>query len=184
MIPLKLRRKHLRAPLNTNFLFKDELGVQKGIVENISEGGLLLRADQSTFDGSSFSVFFDLPEIANFSNMPIFDIMSLSSENFRHRIFNAEIEAKREVKLDEGKSLIGCEFLRIDDEPQALIKKYVSNYASNIIFTLSLFEQGTHRRDVQDLIKKSLSLLNYPRIEKLSELRQRLLHDYQSLESL
>ena len=92
MIPLKLRRKHLRAPLNTFFIFKDAAGVRKGLSENISEGGLLLRSKNMDGVKSSFSIFFDLPEIANFSNMPISEILSLGRENFRHRVFNAEVE--------------------------------------------------------------------------------------------
>jgi hypothetical protein len=184
MIPLKLRRKHLRAPLHTNFLYKVNHGVHKGVVQNISEGGLLLSGMNPSCAGDSFWIFFDLPEIANFSNMPISDILSLGTESFRHQIFEAEVEIKRKPVPGDSSSYIGCEFFKIDNLPQRKIKEYVSNYASNIVFTLSLFEQGVHRKDVKDLIYKSVSLLNYPRVEKLAELRQKLLHDYQSLESL
>ena len=65
MIPLKLRRKHLRAPLHTFFIFKDEAVVRKGMAENISEGGLLLRVSDLKDVKSSFSVFFDLPVTFN-----------------------------------------------------------------------------------------------------------------------
>lgn len=184
MIPLKLRRKHLRAPLHTNFLYKDKNGVQKGIVENISEGGVYLTDLRSSPPNEVFDVYFDLPELVNFSSLPISEILSLGKESFKHHVFHAELEVKRLAEKASQVNAIGCEFFKIDSEQQLLIKNYVANYASNIIFTLSLFEQGVHRKDVKDLVMKSISLLNYPKIEKLSDLRQKLLHDYQSLESL
>jgi len=184
MIPLKLRRKHLRAPLHTSFLFKNENVVCKGVVSNISEGGVLLSSLNKLVSVDTFEIFFDLPQIVKFSNLPISDILSLGAENFKHHIFPAELEVRRQFQGQDNLYQLGCEFFKLDDEPKNLIKEYVSNYAANIVFTLSLFEQGVHRKDVKDLIKKSVSLLNYPPIEKLPELRQKLLHDYQSLESL
>lgn len=185
MIPLKLRRKHLRAPLNTNFLFKDELGVQKGIVENISEGGALLVGLKNVPKSSTFNIYFDLPEIPNFSNLPIADIFALGSENFRHQIYLAEIEVRRNFKLPgTNTNCLGCEFFSLETDHLLKIKNYVANYAANIIFTLALFEQGVHRKEVIELIRKAVHLMNYPKIEKISDLRQKLLHDYQSLESL
>ena len=185
MIPLKLRRKYLRAPLHTNFLFKDEHGVHKGIIENISEGGAMLSGLKSAPPSGIFNVFFDMPEIPDFSNLPISDVLSLGRDNFRHNIFSCELETKREfIRPDVGDKCVGVEFFSIDSDIQKRIKNYVSVYASNIVFTLSLFEQGVHRQEVKNLIFKSVRLLNYPPIEKLSNLRQKLLHDYQSLESL
>ena len=185
MIPLKLRRKHLRAPLHTNFLYKDSRGVRKGTVENISEGGVYLTGLDDTPPNQIFDVFFDLPEIVNFSGLPMSEILSLGRESFKHHVFHAELEVKRSNDIGHNNSLaIGCEFFKIDSDQQDLIKRYVSNYATNIVFTLSLFEQGIHRREVKELVMKSVDLLNYPRIEKTADLRQKLLHDYQSLESL
>lgn len=184
MIPLKLRRKHLRAPLHTNFLFKNENQVCKGVVLNISEGGLLLSGLSKPMTVDCLEIFFDLPQIVKFSNLPITDILSLGAENFKHFIYKAELEIRRQFQNPDSHYNLGCEFLKLDDEARIRIKDFVSNYASNIVFTLSLFEQGVHRQDVKDLIRKSVSLLNYPQIEKLPELRQKLLHDYQSLESL
>ena len=185
MIPLKLRRKHLRAPLHTNFLYKDARGVRKGVVENISEGGVYLTGLDQLPPNQIFDVFFDLPELVDFSGLPMSEILSLGKESFKHHVFHAELEVKRTAeKKSASFHSIGCEFFKIDGEKQRLIKNYVSNYATNIIFTLSLFEQGVHRKEVKELIMKSVDLLNYPRIEKAADLRQKLLHDYQSLESL
>lgn len=185
MIPLKLRRKHLRAPLYTSFLFKDELGVHKGLVENISEGGAFLSRIDHVPTSGTFKIFFDLPEIPDFSNLPINDVLALGNENFKHHIFVGEMEIKREfTRPGESFKCLGVEFFSLDNDIQQKIKKYVSIYASNIVFTLSLFEQGVHRLEVKNLIYKAVRLLNYPKIDNLSDLRQKLLHDYQSLESL
>ena len=184
MIPLKLRRKHLRAPLYTNVIYKGGDGVQKAIMENISEGGALISQVSSVPAEKNFDIFLDIPDLPNFSNLPIADVLSLGAENFRHHIFHAELEVRREFNRGETEICLGCEFLKIDEEANKLIKTYVSNYASNIVFTLSLFEQGVHRQEIKNLIEKTVHLLNYPKVEKMSELRQKLLHDYQSLESL
>ena len=185
MIPLRLRRKHLRAPLNTHYLFEGDRVIEKGLVENISEGGLLLSGRQMNSPKKPFSIYFDLPEIVNFSSMPISEILSVGKENFKHHIIFAELEMRRALPEGENKKhLLGCEFTNIDHDSQSLIKEYVSNYAANIIFTLALFEQGVHRQDVKELIQKSVNLMNYPLVDKMTDLRQKLLHDYQSLESL
>ena len=166
-------------------MYKDSRGVRKGTVENISEGGVYLTGLDDTPPNQIFDVFFDLPEIVNFSGLPMSEILSLGRESFKHHVFHAELEVKRSNDIGHNNSLaIGCEFFKIDSDQQDLIKRYVSNYATNIVFTLSLFEQGIHRREVKELVMKSVDLLNYPRIEKTADLRQKLLHDYQSLESL
>ncbi len=185
MIPLKLRRRYLRAPLHTNFLYKDLNCVSKGKIENISEGGALLSLSGNLDDKVPFRIYIDLPEVPNFSNMPISEIYSLGKESFKHHVFHAEMAMRRATE-NNGSYMkrAGCEFVNIEIDDLKAISLYVQNYASSIVFVLSLFEQGVHRKDVHDLIRKTLGLLNYPETEKLAELRQKLLHDYQSLESL
>ena len=141
-----------------------------------------------------FSVFFDLPVLPDFSQLSTSEIFSLSKENFVHSIYGAQVAQRRSfeegferlmpqenLKLNKN---VGCEFVHLSNDAQRLIKEYVANFSVNIVYVLSLFEQGYHRKEVSDLIRKSISLLNYDENLKLSQSRQIVLHDYQSLESL
>ena len=194
MIPLKLKRRHLRAPLANKCIFIDEGTCFKGRVWNISEGGILLGGVGIFPTSKQFSVFFDLPLLPDFSLLSTSEIFSLSSESFDHSVYGAQVEVRRSfehnferLETGEDSSLnknTGCEFVHLSNEAQRAIKKYVANFSVNIVYVLSLFEQGYHRKEVSDLIRKSISLLNYDENLKLSQSRQIVLHDYQSLESL
>jgi len=188
MIPLKLKRQHLRAPLVNECLFIDEGTFFKGTILNISEGGGLLSDLNFYPDSKQFSLFFDLPILPDFSTLPASEIFSLDKNNFEHQIYGTLVESRRnfEAKLDDGKRIkkMGAEFIDPSKDVQEGIKKYVSTFSINIIYVLSLFEQGHHRKAVSDLIRKVISLLNYDGSLKLSVSRQIVLHDYQSLESL
>ena len=188
MIPLKLKRRHLRAPLGNEFLFIDEGTFFKASILNISEGGGLL-SDLAFFpESKQIPIFFDIPFLPDFSKMSTTEIFSLDQDSFKHNIHGAQIESRRNFEHEEedGKLVkkMGCEFVHLTNDAQEDVKRYVATFSINIIFVLSLFEQGHHRQEVSDLIRKSISLLNYDESLKLSETRQTILHDYQSLESL
>ena len=63
-----------------------------------------------------------------------------------------------------------------------MIGEYVANFAKNTIHLLTLFE--SHSQHQAELIRIISGLLGYRPDEKLSVLRQKVLHDYQSLEGL
>ena len=95
------------------------------------------------------------------------------------------MEVRREFYSEESNiKNLGCEFIDIRREAQELIKDYVRTFGVDIVYTLTLFEQGTHKEEVSSLIRKCVELLGYDRAMSMAKIRENLLHDYQSLESL
>ena len=91
---------------------------------------------------------------------------------------------RSQTDTETGMSQVGCEFVDIRREAQEKIIDYVRNFSVNTVFSLTLFEQGTHRTEVKELIRQCSNLLNYGRDLSMAKIREQLLHDYQSLESL
>ena len=86
------------------------------------------------------------------------------------------------AKLDSIKLVVNLWTSR--REAQEKISDYVRNFSVNTVFALTLFEQGTHRSEVKSLIRQCSTLLSYEKDVSMAKIRERLLHDYQSLESL
>ena len=185
MIPLKLKRRYLRAPLNNECLIKVGKELLKGEVSNISEGGLLLKEFQVLPHDKQFSVFMEIPALPDFTKISTNELLDLGRGSFEFDIVGTIVEVKRS-KLNESSNTyeFGCEFADIRREAQEKINEYVRNFGVNIVFSLTLFEQGTHRSEVKVLIKKCVELLNYSNGMSMAKIREQLLHDYQSLESL
>ena len=163
MIPLKLKRRYLRAPLNSECLIKAGKNLHSGLASNISEGGLLLKGFKLQPDESQFSVFMELPSLPDFTKVTTNELLNLGRETFEYDVIGTIVEVRRS-KLDEESSSyeFGCEFADIRREAQEKICEYVRNFGVNIVFSLTLFEQGTHREEVKVLIRKCVELLNYP----------------------
>ena len=185
----KFQRKHLRAPLKSLCLYVDEEHVFKARVLNISEGGILLS---------------ELPHIPEINSLPLaIDLIQfprlhqLSPEEIKH--FNhlecARIILKTKAKMVrsfEGKSqvdqvftnFIGCEFYSPDTDFKMEVFRYVETFAKNTIYLLSLFESLGNRTEQLELLRSVAHILGYDRRMKIPLLRAKVLHDYQSLESL
>lgn len=183
-----LRRQYLRAPLSNEFLFEYEGDALKGRVKNISEGGILIHELQRVPEINRFPMMLEIPILPDFNKFSNDGFLKLKSLNdfpsnilrMRGRIvrsFKGQSEIQK-VFVDN----IGCEFFDPDQENIRLIREYVSQYARNIIFLLNQFENNSGKN--ADFVRKIATLLGYTQIERLPLLRQKVLHDYQSLESL
>ncbi|MAW07596.1 MAG: hypothetical protein CME61_04865 [Halobacteriovoraceae bacterium] len=186
MIPLKLKRRHLRAPLNNECLIKVDQHILKVNALNISEGGALLSELPNLEDRATITAFFEVPRLPSFSLMTTNDLFNLDRDKNFAEVQGVVLELKRKVLPNSQSGVVsgGFEFVDLRRESQEKIKEYVSAFGANIVFTLSLFEQGVQKIEVKELIRKCVHALGYPDKMSLGKIRETLLHDYQSLESL
>ena len=189
MADVKFKRKHLRSPLKTIALFQSDCYIFSAKSLNISEGGVLLENLPSVPEINAIPLMLCLPEFPEFHSVSPSRLKELEIDDFDSRIIRVKA---RTVRQFEGMSevdqifvtRIGCEFVLASDSAKAAIKKYVSNFAKNTIFLLNLFESHGNDEGRIYLIRRVAKLLGYDNDLKLSVLRQKVLHDYQSLESL
>lgn len=185
----RLKRSHLRAPLKSTCLYEDDSHVFKGHCQNISEGGILLSELPHVPEVNKLPLMIDLPRFPNFQELALTKLMTLNAKSFERDIIRANCKI---VRTFEGKSdvekifvaHIGCQFVSRDDEATKKITAYVEIFAKNTIYLLGLFEQLTKNEQNIEVIRSVARCLGYQKDEKLSLLRQKVLHDYQSLESL
>lgn len=182
-------REHLRAPLYRAALYEDDGSVLRAKTKNISEGGILLGELGHVPAINLIPLMFELPVYPDLqkTNISAADVNSLMD-------FDVEIVRLRAkiVRSFEGTSEvdqvfvsnIGCEFVLLSDENKKKISDYVSRYARNIVYFLGLFEskKGSSRNSEQ--IRAVAKVLGYDYKAPIAVLRQKVLHDYQSLEGL
>jgi hypothetical protein len=171
--------------MNNECLLKVEDQISKGFVLNISEGGLLISEVESLPQEDQFTVFIEIPLLPDFTKLSTSELMLIGKESFEREIVGTIVEVRRNQQKEDTKLYeIGCEFVDIRREAQERISDYVRNFSVNTVFSLTLFEQGTHREEVKNLIRQCAGLLNYEPGMSMAKIREKLLHDYQSLESL
>jgi len=178
-------RGHKRAPFYSWCLYQHEDYGLKARVLNISEGGLLLESLPAIPAGNSFSVMIDLPLFPHLSMMTMKDLLKLCREELESSVIRAQVEAVRKV---EGKSdvdhlfmvKIGSKFIGLGKQEKSRIETYVLSFSKNLVYLLSLFESGVTKPDKILFIKHVAKLLGYNDQQKISQIRQQVLHDYQS----
>lgn len=181
----KFRREYLRAPLKANVLYIDDDYVLKARTENISEGGILLENIPKIPVVPAIPLMMSIPHFPLLNRMTEERIMSFGPNSFDSDIIRVKA---RVVRSFEGKSEveavfmthIGCEFVVMDEQTRSIIGQYVENFARNVVYLLGLFERHAN----PELIRHVAELLGYPIYQKINLLRMKVLHDYQSLESL
>lgn len=183
------RRAHLRAPLNTGVLYVDGDYVYRCGVDNISEGGILLTEIPHIPEINAIPLMLCLPRFPEFSTCSHESLIASSVKDFPMDI--VRVRAKMVRQFDKKAELdaiftknVGCQFILPNETTKELIASYVRVMAKNTIFLLGLFEQKTKNEHNLKLIRKVSGLLGHREDEKLSLLRLKVLHDYQSLESL
>lgn len=192
MIP---RRAHLRAPLKSFLLYEDDSYVFKARTLNISEGGILIEQLPNLPVQSIISIMISLVDIPVLHNITWSEIKRISKKNFLPEMFfEREIIRARSkiVRSFKDKSSvdnvfiqkIGCSFIEMPLESRKRIRKYVSIFTKNIVFLLGLFESVNNKDSNIEIIRSLAHILGYRKDEKISILRQQVLHDYQSLDSL
>ena len=181
------RRVHLRAPLFTEILYEDNGDVLKGSVNNISEGGVLLENLPHVPEINLMPLLIDIPEFPIFSQIAKEKFFNLKTENLEREVIRVRAKIVRTFEAESAVDAIfvpkiGCEFVKPSSEIQESINHYVEVFAKNMVYLLSLFENG-NKKDI-DTIRHIAGFLGYKPQEKLVILRQKVLHDYQSLDSL
>lgn len=181
------RRQYIRAPLKTFVLYDDDHFGFKAQAINISTGGVLLENLPHVPEINALPLLLDIPTFPIFSSLSAEKIKKLEGQHLPRRIIRARARIVRsfEGQTDVDKIFvqkIGCQFVAIAPESVEVLSEYVANFAKNTIYLLTLFE--SHSQHQADLIRIISGLLGYRPDEKLSVLRQKVLHDYQSLEGL
>lgn len=185
----RLQRKFLRAPLKSVCLYVDGEHVFKARVLNLSEGGILLSELPHIPEINSLPLAIDLIQIPRLQGLTIDQLKILNSEEFPRTILKTKA---RMVRSFENQSpvdkvfvnFIGCEFYNPTPEFKIAVFQYVETFARNTVYLLSLFESLGNRTEQLEMLRTVAHILGYDRRMKIPLLRAKVLHDYQSLESL
>ena len=183
------QRKHIRAPLRSICLYVDGEYVFKARTLNISEGGVLLSELPHFPDINAFPMIISLQIYPKFSQLNLEQLKALSIGDFPRKILKVK---SRMVRKLEGQSnvdkvfinFIGCEFYSSSDEFKKEISEYIEIFSKNTVYLLSLFESLGKKTEQLEMLRLIAHLLGYDRRLKIPLLRAKVLHDYQSLESL
>lgn len=185
----RLQRKFLRAPLKSTALYVDGEHVFKSRVLNLSEGGILLSELPHVPEINSLPIALNIIHYPRFQTLMMDELKKLSLDDFERSIIKTKV---RMVRTFENQSnvdrvfinFIGCEFYNPGPEIKIIIFKYIETFTKNTIYLLSLFESLGKREEQLETLRAVAHLLGYDRRMKLPLLRAKVLHDYQSLESL
>lgn len=189
MVDARLQRKYLRAPLKSHALYVDGEHVFKAKVLNISEGGLLLSELPHVPEISSLPLAINLIQYPRFNSLSLEELKGLNTETFDRKILKVKARMVRSFENQSAVdkvfiNFIGCEFYNPSDEVRFALFSYVENFSKNTVYLLSLFESLGKREEQLETLRLVAHLLGYDRRMKLPLLRAKVLHDYQSLESL
>jgi hypothetical protein len=185
----RLQRKFLRAPLKSTCLYVDGEYVFKARVLNISEGGILLSDLPHIPEINSLPLALQLPLFPRLQNLSLEELKVLNIDELPRTILKTKA---RMVRTFEGQSnvdkvfvnFIGCLLVNPSAEFKLGVSKYVETFSKNTVFLLSLFESLGNRADQLEHLRSVAHSLGYDRRMKIPLLRSKVLHDYQSLESL
>lgn len=182
-------RRHLRAPFRSVALYVDGDYVFKARTNNISEGGILLSELPHLPEINALPLMIALTEFPRFQNFSFEDLKKMNIEDFPQKIVKVKA---RLVRSFEGESnvdkvfrkFVGCEFYTSNEEFILAVRNYVETYTRNIVYLLSLFESLGNKTEQLEALRTIAQFLGHDRKMKIPLLRAKVLHDYQSLESL
>lgn len=185
----RLQRKYLRAPLKSQCLYVDGEHVFKARILNVSEGGVLLSELPHIPEINSLPIALNLIHYPKFSLLGMEQLKALSVEDFERTILKTKVRMVRSFENQSNVdkifiNFIGCEFYNPTPEFKRVIFEYVETFAKNTVYLLSLFESLGNRAEQLETLRTVAHLLGYDRRMKIPLLRAKVLHDYQSLESL
>ena len=180
------KRQHLRAPLGTTVLFAFGKEVFRARADNLSEGGMLVSLLPRVPTGVVHG-YIDLPQFPVFHQYPMSSLKKMHKGSFERKVFSISFEIVRKDGTSEVDQLMqaktGVRFKDISNESQINVQVYVTNFAKNIIHLIKLLEGSLGIQKPED-IRHVATLLGYDNEMKISFLRQKALHDYQSLQWL
>ena len=182
-------RQYLRAPVYDDVLYECDDYVLSGRCMNISEGGLLLSDLGLVPENKEFKVILPLTQYPDFAKLSIGRILMLERDHVEKEIVKVPVRVERSFEgMNEVQKIlltsIGASFKKLEHFEREFVRAYVETYTKNIVYLLSLFENNDRKKSNNTLIRKVADLLGYDSEMKISLLRLKILHDYQSLESL
>ncbi len=185
----RLQRQHLRAPLKSQALYVDGKHVFKARTLNISEGGVLLSELPHIPEINSLPLALNLIQYPRFQGMGLEELKQLSVDDFSRTILKTKMRMVRSFENQSNVdrvfiNFIGCEFYNPTEDFRKSISNYVETFTKNTVYLLSLFESLGNRTEQLETLRMVAHLLGYDRRMKIPLLRAKVLHDYQSLESL
>jgi hypothetical protein len=183
------QRRFLRAPLKSTALYVDGEHVFKSRVLNISEGGILLSELPHIPEINALPIAINLIRYPRFQSLSHDELKQQTLEDFPREILKTKVRMVRSFENQSNVdkvfiNFIGCEFYNPDEIFKASISDYVDTFAKNTVYLLSLFESLGNRAEQLETLRSVAHLLGYDRRMKVPLLRAKVLHDYQSLESL
>src|SRR3990172_6175173 len=187
MIEKKYQRTALRSPMKSQILFYKGNTVGKSKTLNISQGGLLMEEIQGTKVGDVFPIMVELPKIPILPLIGEKKIYQLDPLKFDREIIRTKIEVVRIYKgqssFKEGNiGQMGGKFFQMSQTFEREINDYVLSFKKNVIYILNLIADLGQGKRQMPLLKHVSFLLGYEVLDNISLLRQKVLHDYQSLE--
>jgi hypothetical protein len=185
----RLQRKFARAPLKTICLYVDGEHVFKAKSLNISEGGLLLSELPHFPEIKALPLMVSIPQFPKFALLTSDQIKNFETNSVPQKVLKVKSVL---VRSYEGESnvdkvfinFVGCEFANIEEEFRLSVVDYIETFTKNCIYLLSLFESLGTKKDQLETLRSVAHLLGYDKGMKVSILRAKVLHDYQSLESI
>ncbi len=185
----RLQRKFIRAPLKSTALYVDGEHVFKAKVVNLSEGGVLLSELPHFPEEKILSLAVNLIHYPRFSTMNHEELKQLDVADFEKSVIKSRVKIMRNFENQTNVdrvfiNFVGCEFYNVTPEFKAIILDYVESFTKNTVYLLSLFESLGNRTEQLEILRTVAHLLGYDRRMKVPLLRAKVLHDYQSLESL
>jgi len=170
-------------------MYVDEDHVFKAKTINVSQGGILISELPHVPEINAIPMMISMPIYPRFSELTFEQIKKINPQSFPKKIVKVKARMVRSFGNQTAVekvfvNFIGCEFFYCSDEFNDYINKYIETYTSNTVYLLSLFETNSKKAEGVELLRKVASLLGYDGTMKLPLLRAKVLHDYQSLESV
>jgi len=185
----KLQRKFIRAPLKSAALYVDGEHVFKAKIINLSEGGVLLSELPHFPEAKIISLAISLIHYPRLSAMGHEELKQLDVADFERSVIKSKVKIMRNFENQTNVdrifiNFVGCEFYNVTPEFKIVILNYVESFTKNMVYLLSLFESLGNRSEQLEVLRTVAHILGYDRRMKVPLLRAKVLHDYQSLESL
>jgi hypothetical protein len=189
MLEKSYQRKFLRAPFRERVLYSDSGFVHKAMALNLSEGGMLLDQLPSFPEYDDVSLLLLIPVIPSLRNFSLLKMQTFSSDIFQKQVVRVKARMVRRDELSQDldnifRSRFGIQFLEMTANHQKVVEDYVTTFSSNIIFLQTLIDSYNSDDEAKMKARTLAKILGYHEVEKISDLRTKVSHDYKSLQWL
>jgi len=189
MIKKNYQRRHLRAPFKESILYADGSYVLLASALNISEGGLLIDELPSFPENDEVPLMFSIPELPLFKNFSLPKMQMFSKEQINHHIVRVKARMVRREQLSQSldnlfRARFGLEFIRIRPTDQKYIENFIMAFCANLVFLQTLIDSFNKDDETKQKVRVLAKILGYEPIEKIAQLRTKVIEDYKSLQWL